>query len=134
MKTHPILLGLFAAAFSLPLSASEADSQAESLAKPAKLSTSIAPDYPEDLRREFVTGTVTFELLIDDQGVVVVADVVSVSDSRLIPSARAAVLAWTFEPATNAEGDPIFSVVRVPLRFQLTPAGDPASWPAVAAR
>jgi TonB family protein len=77
------------------------------------------PAYPEQARAAGVEGIVIVEALIDEQGNVFAADVVSSPDESLNAATLEAVAKWKFTPAM-VDGKAIMKVVRIPVNFHLT--------------
>lgn len=76
-----------------------------------------APDYPQDLLRQGVSGKVELLVLLDPEGKVVDAAVASASDDRFSAAALAVIHDWRFAPARH-QGRPVAIRMRVPLTFQ----------------
>jgi TonB family protein len=87
---------------------------------PARLLRSVAPDYPEQALQEGITGEVELDLLISPAGKVEQVVAVRDPDRRLTAAAAAALRQTLFEPARVGKY-PIWSWLRVPTRFQVTP-------------
>ncbi len=79
----------------------------------------VAPTYPEDARKEGVTGDVVVDIVVDSTGEVGPADVVEEPDPRLGSAAVDAVRQWRFEPATDGGGEPVKVCYLVTIRFRL---------------
>jgi TonB family protein len=77
------------------------------------------PEYPEEAREAGIEGIVIVEALIDEQGNVFAADIVSSPDARLNKATLDAVSKWKFSPAEE-DGKAIMKVVRIPVNFNLT--------------
>jgi TonB family protein len=77
------------------------------------------PVYPEEAREAGIEGIVIVEALIDEQGNVFAADIISSPDERLNKATLEAVAKWKFSPATE-DGEAIMKVVRIPVNFDLT--------------
>jgi TonB family protein len=79
----------------------------------------IAPDHPWDLRRAGIAGKVDLNLLIDETGRVIDAQVTGSTDAEFEESALAAVRKWTFKPASR-DGVPVRTRARLPITFAFT--------------
>lgn len=77
-----------------------------------------APDYPESLRRAGVSGIVSINVTIDENGDVTHATVAKSSDAGFEQAAIAAVTRWKFKPAKKA-GQPVAVSVVLPVRFNV---------------
>lgn len=75
-----------------------------------------APVYPDELRRQGVAGSVTVNFIVDTEGRVVKADVVSSTHRGFEESAVRAVLRWRFEPGTQS-GRKVSFRMAVPIEF-----------------
>ncbi len=78
----------------------------------------IAPDYPNDMRRDGITGMVMVNCLIDEQGNVSEAKVEKSSNDSFAPSAVAALKKWKFKPAQR-DGSNVPIHVTIPVKFTL---------------
>jgi protein TonB len=85
--------------------------------KAPHLTYSTDPAYPPLAREARVSGTVIIEALIDEQGNVVQARVVS-GHPLLINAALKAVLQWKYEP-TILNGQPVSVELQVQVHFEL---------------
>jgi protein TonB len=74
------------------------------------------PDYPAELRRKKVEGTVYVLFLVDKNGRVVNPVVQKSTNSALEPAAVAAVRRWRFEPGRR-RGQAVQFKMRVPISF-----------------
>ncbi len=88
------------------------------LTKP-KLLKAAPPKYPEGARKDKVQGMVILETVINDKGEVQHVAVLRSPDQRLGDAATEAVKAWRFEPARNAEGEPVSSIYVLTVKFRL---------------
>jgi protein TonB len=75
-----------------------------------------SPQYPDELRRQGVAGSVTVSFIVDTEGRVVKADVVSSTHRGFEESAVRAVLRWRFEPGTQS-GRKVSFRMAVPIEF-----------------
>jgi len=82
----------------------------------ALLRTWVPPDYPKDALREYLAGTVTLRLAIDEKGTVVSTRVLDATDPRFIGAAQEAAMNWLFSPALE-ESKPISSSLDVSVIF-----------------
>jgi protein TonB len=80
----------------------------------------LNPVYPEGAKEEGVQGIVILQALITEDGSVQETKVLEGEDARLVDAAREAVGQWRFEPARNADGDPIAVLFTVTIRFALS--------------
>ena len=78
---------------------------------------SVQPDYPTLAKQERIWGTVVVDAVIDEQGNVVQAHVVS-GHPLLITAALNAVLKWKYEP-TLLNGTPVAVEMDVNVNFRL---------------
>lgn len=76
----------------------------------------VAPDYPDELRREGVSGLVMVKCEIDASGNVASADVEKSSNAAFEKNAVAAVKKWKFKPAKQ-DGAPVAIKVSIPIKF-----------------
>jgi protein TonB len=76
----------------------------------------VAPDYPEELRREGISGLVTVKCTIDEQGNVVDPTVMKSSNPAFEKPALAALLKWKFKPAKQ-DGTPVATKISIPIKF-----------------
>lgn len=76
----------------------------------------VAPDYPEELRRDGVSGLVMVKCTIDEQGNVVETQVEKSSNSAFEKPAVAALRKWKFKPAKQ-DGAPVVIKVSIPMKF-----------------
>jgi protein TonB len=75
-----------------------------------------APVYPDELRRQGVAGSVTVNFIVDTEGRVVKAVVVSSTHRGFEEPAVRAVLRWRFEPGTQS-GRKVSFRMAVPIEF-----------------
>lgn len=76
----------------------------------------VAPDYPNELRREGVSGVVTVKCTIDENGNVVEPTVEKSSNAAFEQPALAALKKWKFKPAKQ-DGTPVSTKVSIPIKF-----------------
>ena len=76
----------------------------------------VAPDYPDELRREGISGLVMVKCQIDEQGNVAGAEVEKSSNAAFEKPAMEAVKKWKFKPAKQ-DGAPVAIKVSIPIKF-----------------
>jgi periplasmic protein TonB len=76
----------------------------------------VAPDYPDELRREGVSGLVMVKCSIDETGNVTETLVEKSSNAAFEKPAIAAVKKWKFKPAKQ-DGTPVPIKVSIPIKF-----------------
>ena len=76
----------------------------------------VAPDYPDELLRDGVSGIVMVKCTIDEQGNVVDTQVEKSSNAAFEKPAVAALKKWKFKPAKQ-DGSPISIKVSIPMKF-----------------
>lgn len=76
----------------------------------------VAPDYPDELRREGVSGLVMVKCEIDAQGNVTTTEIEKSSNPAFEKPAVAAVKKWKFKPAKQ-DGNPVAIKVSIPIKF-----------------
>jgi len=108
MKSFPTAV-LFALALVAPVFA-------QSKTEPPVPVRMIAPEYPDELRREGVSGLVMVKCSIDVQGNVAEAEVEKSSNAAFEKPALAAVKKWKFKPAKQ-DGNPVAIKVSIPIKF-----------------
>lgn len=79
----------------------------------------VNPVYPEEARRDKVTGTVVCDALIDAAGTVQDLDVLIADDQRLAVAATEAIRQWRFEPARTGSGKAITVRYVLTVKFSL---------------
>jgi protein TonB len=84
---------------------------------PARVISKTPIEYPVEARAARVQGIVMVEVLIDEMGQVMKADVVS-GDRRLAKSVLASVKLWRFEPELE-NGRPVVSRLAIPINFKI---------------
>jgi len=90
--------------------------------KPPSLITKVPPQYPLIARKAHVEGVVVVDAVIDENGNVTQAHVVS-GPALLFQSALAAVVQWKYEP-TYLNGTPVPLELQVEVTFRLLPGGE----------
>lgn len=76
----------------------------------------VAPTYPDAMKREGVSGIVTVQLVIDENGDVLEKSVAKSTRSEFEEPALAAVGRWKFKPARKA-GQPVRATITLPIKF-----------------
>lgn len=76
----------------------------------------VAPEYPDELRREGVSGLVMVKCSIDEQGNVTETLIEKSSNAAFEKPAVAAVKKWKFKPAKQ-DGNPVAIKVSIPIKF-----------------
>ena len=76
----------------------------------------VPPEYPDELRRDGVSGLVMVKCSIDAQGNVSEAEVEKSSNAAFEKPAVAAVKKWKFKPAKQ-DGAPVAIKVSIPIKF-----------------
>jgi periplasmic protein TonB len=89
---------------------------AQTKAEPPVPVRTVAPDYPDELRREGVSGLVMVKVTIDEQGNVTETTVEKSSNAAFEKPAVAALKKWKFKPAKQ-DGAPVAIKVSIPIKF-----------------
>lgn len=89
---------------------------AQSKTEPPVPVRTTAPEYPDELRREGVSGLVMVKCSIDVQGNVAEVEVEKSSNPAFEKPAIAAVKKWKFKPAKQ-DGNPVAIKVSIPIKF-----------------
>ena len=89
---------------------------AQSKTEPPVPVRTVAPDYPDELKREGVSGLVMVKCAIDEQGNVTETTVEKSSNAAFEKPACAAVKKWKFKPAKQ-DGNPVAIKVSIPIKF-----------------
>ncbi len=76
----------------------------------------VAPEYPEDLRRDHVSGLVIVTIEVNAQGYVVSAAIEKSSNSEFNDPAVIALKKWRFKPARQ-NGASVPATVKIPVKF-----------------
>jgi protein TonB len=76
----------------------------------------VPPDYPDELRRDGVSGLVMVKCTIDEQGNVVEPMVEKSSNAAFEKPALVAIKKWKFKPAKQ-DGAPVAIKVSIPIKF-----------------
>jgi protein TonB len=89
---------------------------AQSKTEPPVPVRTVAPEFPENLRRDGVQGIVTVKCTVDEQGGVIDPTIEKSSNPAFEKSAVAALKKWRFKPATQG-GKPIAVQITIPIKF-----------------
>lgn len=89
---------------------------ADSKAEPPVAVRTVAPDYPEELRRDGVNGLVMVKCTVDEQGNVIDPTVEKSSNAAFEKPALAALKKWKFKPGKQ-DGNPVATRVSIPIKF-----------------
>ncbi len=89
---------------------------AQSKTEPPVPVRTVAPEYPDELRREGVSGLVMVKCSIDVQGNVSEAEVEKSSNAAFEKPAVTAIKKWKFKPAKQ-DGAPVAIKVSIPVKF-----------------
>jgi periplasmic protein TonB len=89
---------------------------AQTKAEPPVPVRTVAPDYPDELRREGVSGLVMVKVSIDESGNVTETLVEKSSNAAFEKPAIAALKKWKFKPAKQ-DGAPVAIKVSIPIKF-----------------
>jgi len=92
----------------------EADGQT-----PPRLVQQVKPVYPESAREAKTSGVVVLDVVIDRDGRVPWVVIVEDPDPALSQAAVDAVRQWRFEPARDADDDPIAVCFLLKIAFRL---------------
>jgi protein TonB len=114
MKTKTYLLTLLVIALgwiSRPVIA------AEGMEPPVPVRT-VAPKFPEEMRRNGSAGLVTVSCLIDEKGNVTEPKVVKSSNEAFSEPAIEALKKWKFKPAKK-DGEAVAIRVNIPVQFTI---------------
>jgi periplasmic protein TonB len=76
----------------------------------------VAPDYPEEMRRSGASGLVMVSCLIDERGNVTEPQIEKSSDPAFEKPAVEALKKWKFKPAKK-DGAPVAIRVVIPVKF-----------------
>ena len=80
--------------------------------------STVAPVYPAEAKQNRIQGTVQLEIMIDKEGHVSQASVIS-GPAELVQSAADAVLQWVYKP-TLLNGEPVRVVTTVDVNYTLS--------------
>jgi protein TonB len=109
MKTSVVCACILCALAALPAA------RAETKEPPVPVRT-VAPDYPDEMHRNGVSGVVTVKCTIDEHGNVVGTEVLKSTDQVFTQPAVEALLKWKFKPAT-VDGKPVTIKAVIPVKF-----------------
>jgi protein TonB len=76
----------------------------------------VPPVYPDEMRRDGVSGVVTVSILIDEKGNVTEPKVVKTTHEAFSQPAMDALAKWKFKPAKQA-GEAVAMRVSIPIQF-----------------
>jgi protein TonB len=93
-----------------------APSFAQTKTEPPVPVRTVPPEYPNELRRDGVSGLVMVKCSIDEQGNVTLAEVEKSSNAAFEKPAMDAVKKWKFKPAKQ-DGAPVAIKVTIPIKF-----------------
>jgi len=113
------LVGVMAGLGATTLDAGEPVRYDESTMSEPKAIHKVAPQYPEDARKERVQGVVVLDAVIAEDGSVRETRVQTGEDARLVEAARLAVGQWRYEPVRDEDGEPMELLFTVTIRFAL---------------
>ncbi len=100
------------------LSLVSSPARAQAKAEPPVPVRMVAPDYPQELRREGVAGVVMVSCTIDEKGDVQDASIEKSSNATFDRPALAAIRKWKFKPA-KLDGAAVAKKVTIPLKFTI---------------
>jgi protein TonB len=89
---------------------------AETKTEPPVPVRTVAPEYPDELKRDRVAGVVLVKIEIDAQGNVVSVAVQKSSNQAFEQPALEALKKWRFKPAQQ-NGNPVPAKLNVPIKF-----------------
>jgi protein TonB len=78
----------------------------------------IAPKFPDEMRRTGSSGLVTVSCLIDEKGNVTEPKVIKASNEAFSQPALEALSKWKFKPAKK-DGNPVAIRVNIPVQFNV---------------
>ncbi|MES1167695.1 MAG: energy transducer TonB, partial [Oleiharenicola lentus] len=78
----------------------------------------IAPKFPDEMRRSGSSGLVTVSCLIDEKGNVTEPKVIKASNEAFSAPALEALAKWKFKPAKK-DGNPVAIRVNIPVQFNV---------------
>ena len=97
------------------VSSVRADESADFDVKPMPLKTP-PPVYPDQLRRDGITGMVAVRVTIDENGTVSDCAVAKSSNAAFDRAALEAIRGWKFKPASK-QGSAVKSRIIIPIKF-----------------
>ena len=92
-------------------------SAAEGMEPPVPVRT-VAPRFPDGMRRSGSSGLVTVSCLIDEKGNVTEPKIVKASNDAFSEPALEALKKWKFKPA-NKDGEAVAIRVNIPVQFTI---------------
>lgn len=78
----------------------------------------VAPEYPDDLRKDGAIGIVVIKCTVDEHGNVVDPEIEKSTNKGFDDAAMSAVKRWKFKPARQ-DGNPVARRVSIPIKFSL---------------
>lgn len=87
----------------------------EAIEPPVPVRT-VAPVFPDEMRRSGSSGVVTVSILIDEKGNVTEPKVIKTSNEAFSQPAIDALYRWKFKPAKQA-GEAVTMRVNIPIQF-----------------
>lgn len=111
------ILGLTLLA-SLPAAAGEEPRKVEGDVVAPRVVHKVQPQYPEEARKEKVTGAVILQAIIDTEGRVTDVEILQSVREDIDAAAGDAIRQWQFEPAT-LEGEPVAVYYNLTVNFRL---------------
>lgn len=90
--------------------------RAETKAEPPVPVRTVKPLYPDDMRREGISGMVMLKCTVDEQGNVNDPEVVKSSHESFSQPAIDALRKWKFKPARQ-DGAAVAMKINIPIRF-----------------
>jgi protein TonB len=109
MKKLPFVLSFFCVSLSAPVALAQ-------IKEPPVPVRTVPPTYPDELRREGVSGLVMVKCTIDENGNVTEPTVEKSSNAAFEAPAIAALKKWKFKPAKQ-DGAPVTIKVSIPIKF-----------------
>lgn len=79
----------------------------------------VPPKFPQEMRRDGVSGLVTVRCTIDEKGNVTDPQVERTTHEAFVPPALEALRKWKFKPATK-QGTPVALKVSIPIQFNIS--------------
>jgi len=96
-----------------------AEPESLSIAKLPELTAFVEADYPPEIYKQGIDGTVLMDLVVSDSGTVDSVSIVKSLHPVLDSSAAAAARKFVFTPALLANGEPVSVVLQYEYRFSL---------------
>lgn len=88
------------------------------LEKKPEVIAAVSPDYPPDMRKAKIEGTVTIVFILDEQGRILEPRVDSSTRPEFEKAALDALRKWKYKPGMK-EGEPVRTYMRQPFRFRV---------------